>query len=75
MITGRPSQLASALMKITGSISRIPAKDLRQMETANALCIVSALKGESLAGLFASHPPMRKRVERLQKLEQEMENQ
>ena len=74
MLTGRPSQLASALMKITGSISKIPTKDLRQMETANALCIVSALRGESIAGLFASHPPMRKRVERLQQLEQEMEN-
>lgn len=73
MLTGRPSQLASALMKITGSIGRIPTKDLRQMETANALCIVSALKGESLAGLFASHPPMKKRIERLQILEHEME--
>jgi len=73
IMTGHPSQLASALMKISGSIAKIPTRDLRQMETANAFCIVSALRGESIAGLFASHPPMEKRIERLRMLEQEME--
>ena len=73
ILTGRPSTLASALMKITGSIARIPTEDLRKMETANAFCIASAMKGESLAGLLASHPPVEKRVERLRRLAQEME--
>ena len=73
ILIGAPSRLASALTKITGTIARIPTQDLRKMETANAFCIVSALKGESLAGLFSSHPPVGKRVERLRRLEVEME--
>lgn len=73
ILIGAPSRLASALTKITGTIARIPTQDLRKMETANAFCIVSALKGESMAGLFSSHPPVDKRVERLRRLEMEME--
>ncbi len=73
ILTGQPSHLASGLMKITGSISRIPTQDLRKMETANAFCIVSALRGESLAGLFASHPPVDKRVSRLRDLSRELD--
>ena len=73
LLTGEPSHLASGLMKITGSIARIPSEDLRKMGTANAFCIVASLKGESMAGLFASHPPVDKRVARLRRLAQEME--
>jgi heat shock protein HtpX len=73
LLIGSPSKLASALMKITGTIARIPTEDLRKVETANAFFIVSALRGESLAGLLASHPPVDKRVARLRRLEQEME--
>ena len=72
-LTGRPSKLASALQKISGVISRIPTDDLRKVETANAFFIVSSLKGESLAGLFASHPPMDKRVARLRELARDLE--
>ena len=73
LLTGAPSRLASALTKISGTIARIPTEDLRKVETANAFFIISALKGESLAGLLASHPPVNKRVERLRSLEREME--
>ena len=73
LLTGEPSHLASGLMKISGTISRIPSEDLRKMGTANAFCIVASLKGESMAGLFASHPPVDKRVARLRRLAQEME--
>ena len=73
LLTGSPSHLASGLMKISGTIARIPSEDLRKMGTANAFCIVASLKGESMAGLFASHPPVDKRVARLRRLAQEME--
>jgi len=73
ILTGAPSALASALTKISGNIARIPTEDLRKVETANAFFIVSALKGESMAGLFASHPPMKKRIAHLHRLQQEME--
>lgn len=73
MLTGAPSKLASALEKISGVIAQIPNDDLRKVETANAFFIVSALKGEKFAGLFASHPPMEKRIARLREFESEME--
>ncbi|MSQ12115.1 MAG: zinc metalloprotease HtpX [Dehalococcoidia bacterium] len=73
LLTGMPSRLASALGKISGAIARIPTEDLRKVETANAFFIVSALKGDSIAGLFSSHPPVHKRIERLHALERELE--
>ena len=73
MLTRAPSKLASALEKISGIIAQIPTDDLRKVETANAFFIVSALKGEKFAGLFASHPPMEKRIARLREFENEME--
>lgn len=73
VLTGAPSKLASALTKISGAIARIPTEDLRKVEGANAFFIVSALKGDSLAELFSSHPPVHKRVERLRVLERELE--
>ncbi len=73
MLTGAPSKLASALEKISGIIAQIPTDDLRKVETANAFFIVSALKGEKFAGLFASHPPMQKRIAKLREFELQME--
>ncbi len=73
MLTGAPAKLASALEKISGIIAKIPTDDLRKVETANAFFIVSALKGEKFAGLFASHPPMEKRIARLREIEIQME--
>lgn len=65
LLTGRPSALASALTKISGDMSRIPTRDLRQAEPYNAFFFVPALSGESLAGLFSSHPPLEKRLDQL----------
>ena len=72
-LTGAPSQLASALMKINGEVGRIPEKDLRRVEHANAFFIVPALKGSSMASLFSSHPPVEKRIERLRQMQRQME--
>ncbi|GBD10848.1 Protease HtpX [bacterium HR23] len=73
LLTGMPSRLATALMKISGAMARIPTEDLRKVEGANAFFIVSALKGEALLELLSTHPPVHKRVERLRRLEQQME--
>lgn len=74
IITGAPSLLASALMKISGAMSRIPQQDLRQVEGMNAFFIVPAINGASLSTLFSTHPPIEKRIERLEKMQQEMES-
>ena len=73
IITGAPMQLASALQKISNDMYRIPEKDLRQVEHANAFFIVNALKGDNMAKLFSSHPPVDKRVERLMRIQRDME--
>ena len=73
MLTGGPLQLASALSKISNDMYRIPEQDLRQVEHANAFFIIPALKGENMARIFSSHPPVEKRIERLQNMQRQME--
>ena len=73
ILTGAPLQLASALQKINDTVNRIPEKDLRQVEHASAFFIIPALNGNSIAKLFSSHPPVEKRVERLQDMQRQLE--
>jgi heat shock protein HtpX len=72
IITGQPSVLASALMKISGVMSRIPSQDLRTVEGMNAFFTVPALSGSSIMDLFSTHPSVEKRIARLEKMQQEM---
>lgn len=65
LLTQRPSALASALTKISGEIARIPTRDLREAQPFNAFFIVPALSGQSIASLFATHPPLERRLEQL----------
>ena len=73
ILTGAPMQLASALSKISDDMYRIPEKDMRQVEHANAFFIIPALKGDGMAKLFSSHPKVEKRVERLRMMQRDME--
>ena len=69
LVTGRPSALSSALMKISGAMERVPQQDLRQAQDMNAFFIVPTGVKSSIKTLFSTHPPMEKRIERLQQLE------
>jgi heat shock protein HtpX len=73
VITGRPSALASALMKISGTMERIPQTDLRAHPELNAFYIFPAGAKRSLFALFATHPPMEKRIAALAKLESQLQ--
>jgi heat shock protein HtpX len=73
LITGRPSALASALVKISAGMHRIPQQDLRSAGQMNAFFIFPAGVGKGIGGLFATHPPMEKRIERLQRLEAQLQ--
>ena len=73
ILTGAPMQLASALGKISNEMYRIPEKDMRQVEHASAFFIIPALKGNTFAKLFSSHPPVDKRIERLRNMQRQME--
>jgi heat shock protein HtpX len=73
VITGRPSGLASALVKISGLMDRVPSRDLRAAQPLNAFFIVPAVSARnSLVELLATHPPMEKRIERLERMQQQL---
>ena len=69
IITGQPSQLASALVKISGRMQRIPDSDLRQVEAGNTLMIFPAISRGSISEIFSTHPSLEHRLARLQAME------
>jgi heat shock protein HtpX len=73
IVTGRPSALASALVKVSGAMQRVPTQDLRQAERLNAFFIVPTSVKGAVQTLFSTHPPMEKRIERLQQLEAQLQ--
>jgi heat shock protein HtpX len=73
IVTGAPSTLASALMRISGTMARIPQRDLRQVEGLNAFFIIPAISGSSFSELFSTHPSLERRLEQLRQLQQQME--
>jgi heat shock protein HtpX len=73
MITGRPSALASALMRIDSGMHRIPQQDLRASSELSAFYFFPPATKSAISGLFATHPPMEKRIEALQRLEAQLQ--
>jgi len=73
LITGRPSALSSALLKIAGTMERIPQQDLRAHAELNAFYIFPAGAKRSLFNLFATHPPIEKRIAALSRLEAQLQ--
>ena len=72
VMTGRPSALASALLKISGRMERIPQQDLRAAEM-NAFYIFPAGAKRSLANVFSTHPPMERRIAALERIEAQLQ--
>jgi heat shock protein HtpX len=76
LLTGQPSALASALTKVSGSIARIPTKDLREAAPLNAFFFAPALSAQQaqskLGELFSTHPSMEKRLAQLAKISQQL---
>src|SRR3954454_12917103 len=73
VITGRPSALASALLKISGINERIPQGDLRAHAEMNAFYIVPVKVKASIYNVFPTHPPMEKRIAALSRLEAQLQ--
>jgi heat shock protein HtpX len=74
VLTGRPSALASALIKVTGTLERVPSQDLRSAEALSAFFIVPARAKKSLLNLFADHPPLEQRLAALERLESQLQS-
>jgi heat shock protein HtpX len=76
LLTGQPSALASALQKVSGSIARIPTKDLREAAPLNAFFFAPALSAQQaqskFAELFSTHPSLEKRLAQLAKISQQL---
>ena len=72
LITGAPENLMSALQKISSEMFRIPQRDLREVESMNALFIIPASVKGSFKGLFLTHPPLEKRLAALAEIAREM---
>lgn len=72
VITGQPSALASALLKISGRMDQVPNDDLRDTSEMNAFFIIP-IKAGVVGRLFSTHPSTDQRVERLRELESELE--
>jgi heat shock protein HtpX len=81
-ITGRPSALASALMKVSDGLARVPSRDLREAAALNSFNLVAVQprirrrrgpvgrQWERAHGrVFASHPPLQARLDALHALE------
>ncbi|MGJ9423721.1 zinc metalloprotease HtpX [Aeromicrobium sp. CF3.5] len=71
-LTGRPSKLSSALVKISGDMARIPNKDLREGQAISAFFFAPAINRESVSALFSTHPPLEQRMEQLAKVSAEL---
>ena len=74
ILTGRPSALVSALMKIDGTMGRIPQRDLRAASGELAAFYIFPPKvKQSASNLFSTHPPLSARIAALQRLEAQLQ--
>jgi len=77
LLTGRPSSLKAALMKVTGDIGRIPTRDLRTSQPLNAFFFAPAMHlsaggSGKLANIFSTHPSLERRLAELDKVQQQL---
>jgi heat shock protein HtpX len=78
LLTGQPRALASALVKVTGDMGRIPTKDLRAAEPLNAFFFAPALRPkrpgqqQGIAEIFSTHPSLEKRLAQLDKISKQL---
>lgn len=73
VLTGRPSALAAALLVLNERMTSIPTKDLRSAAQMNAFFIVPAHQKAWLMSLFATHPPLEKRLAALARYEKQLQ--
>ena len=73
IITGRPSALSSALLKISGKMERIPKQDLRASSELAAFYIFPPSVKSAIGSIFSTHPPLEKRLEKLAQLESQLQ--
>jgi heat shock protein HtpX len=73
VMTGRPSALASALVKLDKAISGAPEKDLRAAYPIAALCLVPLPAKRAWMRALATHPTTERRLAELERLERQLQ--
>ena len=63
-----PLALASALRKIERGASALPLPQEDRLVTQSHLMIANPFRGQGMASMFASHPPMAERIARLERM-------
>jgi len=71
LITGAPSTMRSALLKVSGTMQRIPNSDLRTAQAMNAFFIVPQVRNAAIE-IFSTHPSLEHRLARLEAMERNM---
>ena len=74
LLTGQPSALASALTKVSDSMSAIPTKDLREAQALTAFYFAPAIKPntQSLSTIFSTHPSLERRLRQLDEISKQL---
>ncbi|MGC8791311.1 MAG: zinc metalloprotease HtpX [Desulfurella sp.] len=66
VLSGNPMYLASALKKLESANKLSPMPNTHFSQTTAHMFIVNPFKGETFKSLFSTHPPIEKRIERLE---------